>query len=286
GGYDSEDDPIVKEYDIYMTSELASSLYLFQYPVRAANKPYTKAQHSCPVDARLKSKAGLIEIDVPVNTAQNFDQEKGKIWGDALHQQVKAKEGGIAGKAAMGSKTGGKRRKVKDESDSEEETDTMLMDFQEALKKGRVFNKQTLGSKIQSDEARYMVGVFRDDQLHLTPLHHTLQLRPHFHHVDAQTSAEKNLSRSLREEDEPQKPVAAKAVHMTVNQETTQMTSTMKALRAEEEEIWKKLHWIDQEDGEAWDQYELLCLNDTESADKLRCSTTKAEYMDWLSGAK
>jgi hypothetical protein len=165
GGYDSEEDPVVKEYDIYMTSELASSLYLFQYPVRAVNKPYTKAQHSCPVDARLKSKAGLIEIDVPVNTAQNFDQEKGKVWGDALHQQVKAKEGGIAGKAAMGSKAGGKRRKVKDESDDEEETDTMLMDFQEALKKGRVFNKQTLGSKIQSDEARYMVGVFRDGML-------------------------------------------------------------------------------------------------------------------------
>jgi DNA-directed RNA polymerase-3 subunit RPC5 len=123
------------------------------------------------------------------------------------------------------------------------------------------------------------------DQLHLTPLHSTLQLRPQFHHVDAQDAAERAQSRSLRDADESDKPAQARAVHMTVNQEVSQMSSTMKAIRLAEEEDWKKLHWIDQDEDAAWDQYELLTLKNPELAGRLRCGTTKGEYMDWLSGA-
>ena len=63
------------------------------------------------------------------------------------------------------------------------------------------------------------------------------------------------------------------------------MSSTMKALRQAEEEDFKKLHWIDQDEDAAWDQYELLCLKNPEMATRLKCSTGKVEYMDWLSGA-
>jgi DNA-directed RNA polymerase-3 subunit RPC5 len=157
--YESDEDPVVREYDVFMTSELAQNLYLFQYPVRSNTKPYTKAQNACPVDARWKTKAGLVEVDVPVNVGLNFDQEKGRIWGDVLRKSQQAKESGLPGKA-MGARAGGKRRKVKGDDDEEEEQDIMFVDFQEALKKGRVLNKQTLGSKIQADEAKYMVGVF------------------------------------------------------------------------------------------------------------------------------
>lgn len=160
--YESDDDPVVREYDVFMTSELAQHLHLFQYPVRSRAKPYTSAASSCPVDARFKPKAGLVEVDVPVNIAVNFDKEKGKVWGDVLRKSQQAKESGLAGKA-MGAGRTGKRRKVKDEdSDEEEEQDIMFVDFEEAVKKGRVLSKQTLGSKIQADEAKYMVGVFRN----------------------------------------------------------------------------------------------------------------------------
>ena len=162
--YESDEDPVVREYDIFMTEELADSLYLFQYPVRSKTKPYNKAQSSCPVDARWKPKAGLVEIDVPVNTALNFDQEKGRVWGDVLRKSQQAKESGLPGKATGA--RGGKRRKAKGEGDDEEEEDDiMFVDFQEAVKNGRVFSKQTLGSKIQTDEAKYMVGVFTDSML-------------------------------------------------------------------------------------------------------------------------
>lgn len=107
-------------------------------------------------------------------------------------------------------------------------------------------------------------------------------MRPQFPHVDAQLAAERAQTRSLREAEEPERPAQARAVHLSV---VAQMSSTMKALRTAEDEEWKKLHWIDQDDDEAWEQYELLCLKEPELADRLKCSTTKAEYMDWLSGA-
>lgn len=170
-GYESEDDPIVREYDVYMTSELAQNLYLFQYPVRAGMKPYTKAQNSCPLDARLKPKSGLVEVDVPVNVAVNYDEEKGRVWGDVLRKAKQANEGGITGKAAAAKSSAGKKRRVKNEDDDdEEEEDVMLMEFNDAVKKGRVLSKQTLGSKMQPDETKYMVGVFKFSMWHFTPV--------------------------------------------------------------------------------------------------------------------
>jgi DNA-directed RNA polymerase-3 subunit RPC5 len=41
----------------------------------------------------------------------------------------------------------------------------MLVDFEEAVKRERVLNKQTLGSKMQADEAKYMVGIFKNGML-------------------------------------------------------------------------------------------------------------------------
>ena len=164
-GYDSDDDPVVREYDICMTEVLAANLHLFQFPVRPKNQLHCKGQGSCPVGARWKPKAGLVEVDVPVNTALNFDQEKGRVWGDALRKSQQAKESGLPGKT-IGAR-GGKRRRVKGEDgdDEDDEDDMIFVDFQEAVKKGRVLNKQTLGSKIQADESKYMLGVFLGSRL-------------------------------------------------------------------------------------------------------------------------
>ncbi|TGZ85126.1 hypothetical protein EX30DRAFT_337532 [Ascodesmis nigricans] len=285
--YDSDDDPVVRTYDVFTTSELSEFLYLFQYPVRPAAKPYTKAQNCCPVDARVKAKSGLVEIDVPVNVKYNFDEEKGRIWGDVL-RRVKQSEiaSGIVGKAAVAGK-GGKRRKVKEEDDEEEELDTMTMPFEEAEKRGRIMNKQTLGSKMQPEETKYMLGVFKDDQLHLTPIKSTVQLRPQFPHVDAQLAQERAATKALRDLDAADKPAEAKAVHLSVKNTAdpnSQLSSTMKALRLAEEEEWRHMHWIDQDDEGSWDQYEFLRLKDTEGAQRLKPTTTKQEYMDWLSG--
>ncbi|KAI5795534.1 Sin-like protein conserved region-domain-containing protein [Geopyxis carbonaria] len=285
-GYESENDPVVRSYDVYMTSELAQYLYLFQYPVRSGSKPYTKINNSCPVGARFKPKSGLVELDVPVNVAVNFDEEKGRVWGEVLRKAKAANEGGLAGKANF--QRGGKRRKMKDDDEEEEEEDSMYQDFGEAVKKGRILNKQTLGSKIHPDETKYMVGVFKNDQLHLTPIISTLQLRPQFLHVDAQGAQDRAANKALRDADQPERPSEARAVHMSVKNTAdpaAQMSSTMKALRMAEGEEWKHIHWVDQDNDEAWDQYELLSLEESKQETQLRCQTSKNVYMDFLSGA-
>jgi DNA-directed RNA polymerase-3 subunit RPC5 len=290
-----------------------------------------------------------VEVDVPINVHGHYDQEKGRVWGDVLKKAQKASQNESVGKAmASGS---GKRRRVKDVVDEEEdpEDELVLVSFDEAVKKGRVLDKQTLGSKIQPDETRYMVGVFRNgeshsaidyalvlffrshqsfttgiwlvnqerhdnqayscrentsvqalfyptlltlppDQLHLTPIKSTLQLRPQFHHIDAQSVQERAATKALREADAPP-PAAAGTRSITLQFKNSDdpnaihMSSNAKAQRMAEEDEWTKLHWVDQEDDEAWDQYELLCLKDPTTVGPLKPTTTKSEYMDWLSGA-
>lgn len=163
-GYDTDDDPVIRSYDVYTTSELADSLYVFQYPVRSSEKPYRSATQSCPLEARLKPKSKVVEIDVPMNVHLNYDEQKGRTWGEVLRKAKQASEGGIAGKVSAGAR-GGKRRKIKEDDEEEEEPDINYMDFNDAVKKGRILNKQTLGSKMHPDQPKYMLGVFKGGTL-------------------------------------------------------------------------------------------------------------------------
>ncbi|KAH8149296.1 uncharacterized protein LAJ45_06836 [Morchella importuna] len=288
---EDDDDPVVCSYNIQITSPVAPDLYVFQYPVRSRQKPYTKAESSCPVEARFKPRSGLVEVDVPVNVHVNYDEEKGKVWGDVLKRAGGREAGGKSSLAAAGVGGANKRRRLdedEDEEGAEEEVDIGAMDFAEALKRGRVLDRQTLGSRIQADNTKYMVGVFKNDQLYLTPITSTLQLRPQFHHVDTAVEAERAASKAARDASAPQRPQEARAVHLSVKNSddpSSQLSNTMKALRVAEEEEWTRLHWIDQDTEDAWDMYEVSCLKDGEGG-LLKNVTGKAEYMEWLSTGK
>lgn len=104
----------------------------------------------------------MLEVDVPVNVHANYDEEKGKAWGDVL-RRAKAKDAVKA--VPVGG--GGKRRKVRagagsdEDGEDGEEENVMHMEFEEAVRAGRVLDRQTLGSKMQGDNTKYMVGVFK-----------------------------------------------------------------------------------------------------------------------------
>jgi DNA-directed RNA polymerase-3 subunit RPC5 len=126
------------------------------------------------------------------------------------------------------------------------------------------------------------------DQLYLTPITSTLQLRPQFHHVDTAVEAERAASKAARDASAPQKPQEARAVHLSVKNSddpSSQLSNTMKALRVAEEEEWTKLHWVDQDTEDAWEMYEVSCLKEGEGG-LLKNVTGKAEYMEWLSTGK
>lgn len=305
-GYDTDySDPVVKTYDLY--TSLAEDVFLLQYPMRPKNRPYCEALHTMPLSARFKPKAGLVEIEIPLQVSKNFDQEKARHWG-AVQRRTKQEKAREAGRRAGATAEETKRAKIDDDADE------IFADFNEAVRNGRVLNTQTLGGKIQPDAPKYMVGVFHrgvpflhfppctdtallvevltsgsadgnKDQLHLTPVRSSLQLRPQCPYIDAEAAQERAATRAQ----EPAQPWEnqARQVHMKVKtgEEAKASTSVPNAQRIEQEDEWTNINWVDQDDDSSWIQFEAL-RPATDSAKSLACTTGHTEYLDLLSSGR
>ena len=72
-----EEDPVIQEIDIYVTNQLASYLYLLQFPLRSATRSYEFA------GARIKPNADKIELDIPLDTTSaNYDKARGEEFSN------------------------------------------------------------------------------------------------------------------------------------------------------------------------------------------------------------
>ena len=292
---DSDLDPVIKTYDIYLTTALTPHLHLFQYPVRSSTLPYSHMTGACPTNARMKPQSGVVELDIPINTVRNYDQEKGRRWGEALRKARLEREARISGSSSTGRVgVGGKRRKIAsynndydDDDDGEDEDDIIHASFEEAKRNGRALMHQTLGAKLQPDNTRYMVGVFRNSQLHLTPINGTLQLRPQFNHIHTANNLEKELQKSLKidphnsSENLNPAPPAARSLQATVKRSIEEGLGVgegaLKALRKEEGEEWVPLRWVDQDEEAAWEVFDGMFLPGTTSSPLPIVEPQKAE---------
>ncbi|XP_041063149.1 DNA-directed RNA polymerase III subunit RPC5 isoform X1 [Carcharodon carcharias] len=140
-----EDDPIIQEIDVHLAKSLAEKLYLFQYPVRPATMKYDDVTH---LSARIKPKQQKVEVEMAIDTVSpNYCRSKG--------EQIALNVDGTC------------------TDDSGSTYATKLMDKQ-------------IFSSIQSavNTSRYAAAVYRKGELHVTPLHGILQLRPSFSYLD------------------------------------------------------------------------------------------------------
>jgi DNA-directed RNA polymerase-3 subunit RPC5 len=167
----TSDDPVVAEYNIFITPQMQEQLYLLQYPTRERKQPYTAANAALPNELRIKPKIGFVEVDIGVTTAANFDKIKGLQWGQALKhaKDSKAKGFGLSSGFGKGNEEGnmkvlvsgdGEGRRRKDDGD----VDDMLREFETKKERGGVLVKQTLGGQIKRPEEGkpfYMCGTFR-----------------------------------------------------------------------------------------------------------------------------
>ncbi|KAH9897142.1 hypothetical protein F4778DRAFT_245657 [Xylariomycetidae sp. FL2044] len=269
---DDEDDPIVASYNIYSNPALPSNrqILILQHPNRQGQIRETYQQIN---EVRMKPSTGMVEVDVPLGHANSgYDRDKGVKWGAALSKSVAAKGGGshgLAGGFGLGlpAMRGGKRK------DEERELDAG--DWTEALRQDKVLRTQTLGGQFPAaSEAhcQWMVGVFKGEQLHLTPANAVIQLRPQLHHLDAATEQDR-LTRSREGGPGGGKegggagggpssgPQAARAITMSIkgagpagSGEPT--TDTMAdRLRLVQQEPWRKLRYANEESSEAWDMF-------------------------------
>lgn len=140
-----DDDPIIQEIDVHLATSLAEKLYLFQYPVRPATMKYDDVTH---LSARIKPKQQKVEVEMAIDTlSPNYCRSKG--------EQIALNVDGTS------------------TDDSGSTYTTKHMDKQ-------------IFSSIQSavNTSRFAAAIYRKGELHVTPLHGMLQMRPSFSYLD------------------------------------------------------------------------------------------------------
>lgn len=206
-----EHDPIVASYTVYITPPLHfvstlptnppnPKLLLLQYPShRPSSKPYNQKTLQKPTSLRIKSETGLLEVDIPIDTRDNYNREKGANYGKALKKSRIAEQGGSHGLAGGFNPGAAGRRFYQDRTGAtkgEDMHNSNIYDDNESdpISDQDIVATQTLGGKIvkpESGDPIYMLGAFRGSELHLSHLDALVQVRPQLHHLDASDELER-----------------------------------------------------------------------------------------------
>ncbi|CCU74309.1 unnamed protein product [Blumeria hordei] len=301
---DSDSDPIKASYEVFVKPRISADrqVYILQFPNRDARQNYNAASGAQPSKVRVKPKAGMVEIDVPIDAHNNYDREKGVKWGVALKKSNISNSGGshgLPGGFGIGGAMPSSRSKGRGNAvDEDLRPELLLEDYDLAVEKEQVLIKQTLGGQsISKDETtpQYMIGTFRKNQLHLTPIDNIVQMRPQFHHIDAVIEQErlaKGRDAAAAGKSE------ARAVHMTVKTQVdgdsgsnTEMPIAVR-ISAAQAEAWKTHLYIDEDADEAWAEYSesMFVYPKAESTEdilanvpQLQSAYNNAEYLDAIS---
>jgi len=76
------DDPVVKEYKVFISGQLASYAHLFQLPSRSS----MPSSHGGVLAGRYKKVCRHFELDVPVDTKhQTYSKERGADFATSSH---------------------------------------------------------------------------------------------------------------------------------------------------------------------------------------------------------
>ncbi|OLY80338.1 DNA-directed RNA polymerase III subunit RPC5, partial [Smittium mucronatum] len=120
---EDDSDPVVARYPVYLNEKLSKYLNLFQYPMKSSE--WIDQQEQQPTDARVKPIAGVVELEIPINTNHMmYSKSKGS-------------------KLAAGLRTSG---------------DTLNVPT------GKLFDVQTWSSSPVSQKAKYMIATLINGQ--------------------------------------------------------------------------------------------------------------------------
>jgi DNA-directed RNA polymerase-3 subunit RPC5 len=169
---DEEDDPVIAEYNVFITPEIQEQVYLLQFPNRSREQPYNNRTGAQPVEMRMKPQTGFMELDIATNVTSNFDKSKGLLWGSAMKTANDSGAAGFGMASGFGKGSRGnelfnpekKGRKPRDPA-APPGASSRAKRFEEANEAGKVLNKQTLGGQIvlpAEGKPMYMLGTFRD----------------------------------------------------------------------------------------------------------------------------
>ena len=172
------DDPVVREWDMYMNFSPDTHVIVLRYPDKFGNTPHSAITDNKPIEIRIKPLHGLIEVDVPVDPhAEVFDRVKGIKYGEAMRKSRVLKERGGSFGIAGGFGLGGSTAKVRAGHVGQRGVDgpepnisELLENWDEAVDEGHVLTKITFGGHIDvRDEMspNLYVGHFENGTLFL-----------------------------------------------------------------------------------------------------------------------
>ncbi|KAI9189491.1 hypothetical protein H9P43_000924 [Blastocladiella emersonii ATCC 22665] len=163
------EDPIVKTMPVFLNSQLASNLHLFQFPIRS--RPFSEGGQ--PIEARIKSKSQVIELDLPLDTRSViYDPAQGETFGSSDSAPRT-----IYDRAADPDSGGG------------------------AGSSPKKLDRMTLTSTKVPPITTYYVAAFRDDEMHLSPVASTLQFTPSLKHIDRLAQQDRDAKKRVDEEE-------------------------------------------------------------------------------------
>ncbi|KAI7863361.1 Sin-like protein conserved region-domain-containing protein [Spinellus fusiger] len=185
---DAEDE-ILAEIPVYLNSNLSEYLYLFQYPLR--NAPFNNKNG--PVAARIKPGSKMVELDLPLDIRSPcYNTDRGEDFAMGMNDKT--------------IKTAFDRRMEEHEEESSHSYNKTKKKEEELL------DKMTLTSTYIPDQTKYLVGVLRQDELHVTPIHSVVQMRPGFKYIDKIDDKLKAANKRIQDQEklEEKKPVVEK----------------------------------------------------------------------------
>lgn len=274
-------DPVIRQWNMYMNVNPDVHVMLLRYPERLPGQLYNAKSKQKPLEMRIKPNFMLVEVDIPIDPYDaSYDQVRGIIYGEALRKSEVLKEKGGSYGVAGGFGLGGssKNRALASFSrgfgDDNLDIDSVLADYDNAVKDGLVMNKITLGGHINpwtENNPNFFVGAFRDgkncilhiarsirdmltitDKVFFTKVDAICVLRPQLVHLDALNDLKKSTLRMQPGADTEANE--ASHVNLTIKKtegesmesggETGEIAKLLKAMRAEQ---WQRLSWIDSE---------------------------------------
>lgn len=178
---------MVASLPVYLSQSLLgdSSLHLFQYPIYPRDRPlpvpYSASARGLKVSSRWRPRANRVEVELPLDVREEvYNTDRGVEFGagaEVLSQKqarADAAHGGSNSNAGDALPSGSKIRVKKEKEDEAQ-----------ANRGPKKLEKIKLESSQVPNATEYMVGVIRDQALHLTRLESIVQLRPSMNYLDA-----------------------------------------------------------------------------------------------------
>lgn len=178
---EDEEDPIVEEIPVFLSKNLQDNLYLFQYPTKTELPNHDAA---VVVNCCVKPLTQEVKVDFGLNIeSKHYDRFKAEQF--AIAADGKNTFGAVPPKGAE----------------------------RPTFKRGIMDKQAFTSTRSLTDISKYVVGIYADKEVHLSPLASIVQLRPslsHFDKDDKRRKAEQKAQNDEFEEEEVAQQVTVK----------------------------------------------------------------------------